>query len=179
MAQPSNNAPYKKEYLPGYTGFVPTKNDRFGMTSGDINKLIVREEGNTNLIRRDLADPYQAKKNRVPAERPNKEIYGNWSKYAGNWISGPTHEIRMQHVPGYTGHVKGMISENLFSKSYARSTATAISKKHPIGPDLDAKARFNCTQRQEFNPKNFRRFVEDKSMRPTKDYNDFSRYLNT
>ena len=32
---------YRKEYLPGYTGFVPTKNDHFGMTAGDINKNII------------------------------------------------------------------------------------------------------------------------------------------
>ena len=32
---------YKKEYLPGYTGFVPSKNDMFGMTAGDINRHII------------------------------------------------------------------------------------------------------------------------------------------
>jgi len=25
---------YKKEYLPGYTGHVPSKNERFGSTTG-------------------------------------------------------------------------------------------------------------------------------------------------
>ena len=29
---------FTKEYLPGYTGHVPTKNDQFGMTAGDINR---------------------------------------------------------------------------------------------------------------------------------------------
>ena len=29
---------FKKEYLPGYTGHVPAKNDMFGMTAGSINK---------------------------------------------------------------------------------------------------------------------------------------------
>lgn len=28
---------YKKEYLPGYTGHVPFKNDFFGATAGDVN----------------------------------------------------------------------------------------------------------------------------------------------
>ncbi len=27
-------SPYKKEYLPGYTGHVPSKMERFGATSG-------------------------------------------------------------------------------------------------------------------------------------------------
>jgi len=62
MASPSKNAPFRKEYLPGYTGFVPTRSERFGMTSGDVNKVIVKEEGNTSLIRNDLEDPYDAMK---------------------------------------------------------------------------------------------------------------------
>jgi len=31
---------YNKEYLPGYTGHVPKKNEVFGCTAGDINRLI-------------------------------------------------------------------------------------------------------------------------------------------
>jgi hypothetical protein len=29
---------FKKEYLPGYTGHVPQKNELFAMTAGDINR---------------------------------------------------------------------------------------------------------------------------------------------
>ena len=32
---------FKKEYLPGYTGFVPKKGDLFGMTAGEINKKLI------------------------------------------------------------------------------------------------------------------------------------------
>ena len=31
---------YKKEYLPGYTGHVPSKNERFGSTAGQIKREI-------------------------------------------------------------------------------------------------------------------------------------------
>ena len=34
---------YKKEYLPGYTGHVPKKNDIFGCTAGDINKILTHK----------------------------------------------------------------------------------------------------------------------------------------
>lgn len=34
---------YKKEYLPGYTGHVPKKNEIYGCTSGDINKIITKQ----------------------------------------------------------------------------------------------------------------------------------------
>ncbi len=37
--------PFSKEYLPGYTGHVPQKNDMFGMTAGDINRHVVMTGG--------------------------------------------------------------------------------------------------------------------------------------
>jgi len=33
---------YNKNYLPGYTGHVPKKNEIFGCTAGDINKIITK-----------------------------------------------------------------------------------------------------------------------------------------
>ena len=33
---------YQKNYLPGYTGHVPKKNEIFGCTAGDINKIITK-----------------------------------------------------------------------------------------------------------------------------------------
>ncbi len=37
---------YVREYLPGYTGFVPTKNNLFGKTAGSINREICLTGGN-------------------------------------------------------------------------------------------------------------------------------------
>jgi hypothetical protein len=34
---------YDKQYLPGYTGHVPKKNEIYGCTAGDINRLITEE----------------------------------------------------------------------------------------------------------------------------------------
>ena len=36
---------FEKQYLPGYTGFVPTKNDLFGMTEGEVNRTVVKNGG--------------------------------------------------------------------------------------------------------------------------------------
>jgi hypothetical protein len=33
---------YSKNYLPGYTGHVPKKNEIFGCTAGGINKIITK-----------------------------------------------------------------------------------------------------------------------------------------
>jgi len=35
---------YAKDYLPGYTGHVPKKNDIYGRTVGDINKIITGKD---------------------------------------------------------------------------------------------------------------------------------------
>lgn len=95
--------------------------------------------------------------NRTPANKPNKDIFGNYSRFAQNWIAGPTHNICRQHVPGYTGHVPGIVSESIFAKSYAKCTATAIGKRHPKGHDVPPKVRYLSQQKLEFNPKAFRR----------------------
>jgi hypothetical protein len=61
-------------------------------------------------------------------------------------------------VPGYTGHVPGVVSENIFSKSYAKCTQSAIGNRHPKGHDVVPKIRYQSMTAQEFNSKNFRRF---------------------
>ena len=84
---------FKKEYLPGYTGHVPNKNELFGMTAGDINKKIVDgggsaqrfyPKGSTHAIK--FYRTYN-----TPTNKINKDIFGNWSKHSINWIGGPTH----------------------------------------------------------------------------------------
>jgi hypothetical protein len=61
-------------------------------------------------------------------------------------------------VPGYTGHIKGLISENLFAQSYGNSTSKAIGKKHPIGHNVIPKERFRSQNTNQYRSKNFRRF---------------------
>jgi len=117
---------FNKEYLPGYTGHVPSKNNLFGLTAGSINQAIIETDGNAwDLAGLTTSGALTSAiySNKAPANKVNKEVFGNWSKYAKNWISGPTHEVAVQRVPGYTGHVKGLIAENLFAKSYAKTTA--------------------------------------------------------
>ena len=89
--------------------------------------------------------------------KDQKIIYGNRSRFAKNWISGPNDEIRKQLVPGYTGHTKGLVSENIHGTSYANCTAKAIYKKTPYGFDLKPKERFRSMNSNAFVPKNNRR----------------------
>lgn len=141
LATPSD---YRKEYLPGYTGHVPSKNERFGNTAGQIKRDILCDNGKHPITLQNNGDEskrlYSDKF--TPYLDKNRIIYGNSSRNALNWQCGPNHMIRNQQVPGYTGHIKGLISENLFSKSYGNSTAQAIGKKHPVGHELVPRQRF-------------------------------------
>ena len=182
---------YTKEYLPGYTGHVPSKNERFGASAGQIQREILGDGGKHPIVLEGLKE--KDEKGRlyssafVPSIDKNKIIFGNRSRYAKNWINGPNHEIRNQQVPGYTGHIKGLVSENLFAGSYANCTSQAIGKKHAIGYDLDAKNRFNSLYTSKYKSKNFRRFgklffsnhiADNKHMQPRKDYDDYLRFVN-
>lgn len=45
----TENKQFRKEYLSGYTGHVPSKMDAFGMTSGDVNKAIIDAGGRSSI----------------------------------------------------------------------------------------------------------------------------------
>ena len=61
---------YRKEYLPGYTGHVPYKNDIFGMTAGDINKQLIRPHGAEEFIEgRKVRNPGRKQLDRRPHPR--------------------------------------------------------------------------------------------------------------
>ena len=87
---------YEKEYLPGYTGHVPSKNERFGSTAGQIKRDILSDRGKHPVSiycppdedHRLYSDKF------TPRVDKNKEIYGNSSRFAKNWACGPNHMIR-------------------------------------------------------------------------------------
>jgi len=49
------------------------------------------------------------------------------------WIGGPTDTLKAQHVPGYAGYVPQITSENLFGRSFAKTTAKAINGDYEKG----------------------------------------------
>ena len=160
MTTLANASDYQKEYLPGYTGHVPSKNERFGATAGQIKREILADEGKHPIsMTRFTSDANRLYSTRfVPRIDKNKIVYGTHSRFAKNWACGPNHMIRNQQVPGYTGHIKGLVSENIFSSSYGNSTAKAIGKKHPVGHEVNARERFLSQNTGTYRAKNFRRF---------------------
>jgi len=66
--------------------------------------------------------------------------------------------INEQRLPGYTGHIKGLHSENLYSQTYGETTAKAFTGRHPVGHDLSPKDKFQPQTSDTYRMKNFRRF---------------------
>jgi hypothetical protein len=92
---------YDKEYLPGYTGHVPKKNEVFGCTAGDINQIITKTGQKPSEYDVDVAisKPYY-NKNDFLVNPPAKDLvndelqYGNASMKGENWIGGPNGNIK-------------------------------------------------------------------------------------
>ena len=158
---------YKKEYLPGYTGHVPKKNDIFGCTAGDINKILTGKvykpsnyDVEMTLNRPPLASRTFYSKPPETEEQTQALQFGNTSKQGPNWIGGPTDNVKAQHVPGYQGYVPNIKSENLYGKSYAKVTGQAINNEFIKGVALPARDRFMTQTGFEFNKQNHRRIRE-------------------
>ena len=128
---------YKTEYLPGYTGHVPKKNEIYGCTSGDINKIITKQGYKPSNYDVDIAvGKIQYAQREFYSQPPGKDKvnedmqYGNHSKHSNNWLGGTDSNIKAQHIPGYQGYVPQIASENLFGKSFAKTTGAAINKEY-------------------------------------------------
>ena len=133
--------------IPGYSGHIPCKQDIVGHTTGESN----RQAGSNFAVSRDpslmKSGAMQMKETGMitmmrstsvdgSAEKPQKfRAIGNMSKTSCTWMNGPMHQIRNQCVPGYTGFVSGITSENLFGKSYAENTAKSFKNSITRGFD--------------------------------------------
>lgn len=45
MSETKTATQFKKDYMPGYTGHLPTRQVRFGVTSGQMKREIVQDQG--------------------------------------------------------------------------------------------------------------------------------------
>ena len=139
--------------IPGYSGHIPFKQDLIGLTTGESNRRAgedycsfatggMAKTGSTIMS---PADKGSMRSTIVDGSNEGFErsrMVGNGSKNSTTWLNGPTHNIRNQCVPGYTGFISGVKSENLFSKSYAENTAKSFKTKITRGADLSPDKRF-------------------------------------
>ena len=69
------------------------------------------------------------------------------------YVCGPTHNVQHQHIPGYTGHVSGMYSENLHGKPYAKQTADSLCDRVEPGFIIEENQRFHPNYPEDYcNP---------------------------
>lgn len=176
----------KKDYLPGYTGFVARKKDIYGCTVGETARQLKHESYKyTNFTADNEAESginrhkayYSSKP--APADEQLRNTLGNKSKEAETWIGGHTQNLQPQHIPGYKGHIPGMHSENIFAKSYGKATGKIIGKEHTIGNNLPNSERFRTTTQEEFSHKNHRRLADNEEPLVKKDKEEFEEYFNT
>jgi len=105
-------------------------------------------------------------------------MIGNKSKDAKSWINGPTHEIRNQCLPGYTGFIPGVKSENVFSTTYAHNTAKSFSKKIPRGAEGSPDERFKTVGSEKFSPLSNRRIMDNDQHASRRDYIEYTIAVN-
>jgi hypothetical protein len=93
----SSEVEYKKQYLPGYTGHVPRKNDVYGCTAGDINRIITKTGYKpSNYDVEVAASKPQFAQRDLYSNPPAQDVeskaltYGNYSARGDNWLGGPT-----------------------------------------------------------------------------------------
>lgn len=143
-----------REHFPGYMGHIPYKYEVVGRTVGSTNdhikSLLNKEPDYSQTFIRSTKSDYtmydklyfnEATSKKYPLEED--KIYSNRSKEATTWICGPKHQIRPQHIPGYTGHVRGVnieLSEKgnpLFGVSYAKATSISIKDNSVESPYIN------------------------------------------
>jgi ABC-type Mn2+/Zn2+ transport system ATPase subunit len=81
-----------------------------------------------------------------------------------------------QADPFWFGYVPQIKSENLFGKSFAKTTAAAINGEYNKGQQPPLNERFETLAQAEFNKNNFRRLKTDMEPSELKDQVDASQF---
>lgn len=110
-------------------------------------------------------------------------VTGMRSKDSKTWINGPTHEIRNQCLPGYTGFIPGVKAENVFSTTYSSNTAKSfenqIARTQTNFDVVKPTDRFKTTQNVIYSPQSNRRIIDSPDkFASRRDYLEYSIAVN-
>jgi len=89
-----------------------------------------------------------------------------------NWIGGPNANVKAQHIPGYAGYIPQVSSENLYGKSFAKTTGKSINGEYNTGFEHPVKETFTTQNAAEYNKDNFRTLKNEIDPAEVKDIND-------
>lgn len=81
-------------------------------------------------------------------------------------------------MPGYTGFVSGINSENLYGKSYSHNTAKSFKGKILRGFDHEPQKRFVSQNQKIYKEVNNRRVAERPEFASRRDYLEYMMTLN-
>ena len=99
----------------GYTGFLPGHGNHFAKTYGNVSKAAL-------------------------AERQANDDPLKWRKFVSYAEFTPPKTPAEGHfIPGYSGNVAGVYGENLFAKTYGKTTLQAVSGDYPKGQIYDTE----------------------------------------
>jgi len=116
------------------------------------------ESGSTIMQHQQIAKTMRSNSVNGMQEAPERStMRGNMSKTSVTWMNGPMHNIRNQCIPGYTGFVSGVNSENLYGKSYSNNTAKSFKGKITRGFEHEPVKRFVSQNQSSFKEKASRR----------------------
>ena len=177
--------------IPGYSGFIPLKQDHVGLTTGESNKQAGFNYVLSKNPNSDQARIAQATANEIlmtqsrsmsidgTNERRQKlASLGKKSRDSVTWVNGPNHEIRNQCIPGYTGFISGVKSENVYAKSYSNTTAKSFSNNITRGGNLADVKRFQSSSRKAYNEKRNARILESPVHANKRDYLEYMMTVN-
>lgn len=108
-------------HIPGYTGFLPGGQHQMARTYGQTSAGALAERQANN-------DPLK------------------WRKFVSYSEFVPAHTpSEAHHVPGYSGHVPGVYAENLYAKTYGKTTLAAVKGEFPKGTEQTPEEQYKST----------------------------------
>mmetsp|Transcript_36015 Transcript_36015/g.75732 ORF Transcript_36015/g.75732 Transcript_36015/m.75732 type:complete len:551 (+) Transcript_36015:120-1772(+) len=111
----------QKHQIPGYTGFIPGGQHQMAKTYGHASQDAMTE--------------------RQANDDPQK-----WRKFVSYAEFTPAHTpAEEHHIPGYSGHVPGVYSENLYAKTYGKTTLQAVRGSHAKGCEQDPDEQYRTS----------------------------------
>jgi len=114
-------APSEPHHIPGYTGFLPGGQHQMAKTYGQASAATLSE-------RQANGDPLK------------------WRKFVSYAEFTPPHTpAEGHHIPGYSGHVPGVYAENLYAKTYGKTTLKAVSGEFPKGAEQEPDEQYKTT----------------------------------
>lgn len=90
----------RREYLPGYTGYIPQKMATCGVTVGEVNRRLVTKEKTGGIPEDAKRNVYLTAQNMKLDTESDMLKYGPRSKLGTTWIGGGNEKIYPQHIPG-------------------------------------------------------------------------------